>query len=553
MPNVYAINKTESSLSVDSWFVYYINNSNAEIVEVEGTQPSFIDVWLYLSGKDSIETKTFAANDYWNSRVIDSTDEQILRDFGVSLVNISGDPIIYGIDSSNSDFSFAPLGLYSGLRTNDLNADMSNFYVANGDGTWSNRKCIWSISAYSTPALTWKCHITKNGGDTSVKYNAFKYTLNGTPYWYVIDGVHDTWTDDLSAWGYREVPVGPVLPTVTFSDDISSGTISALTLPSGHSGYYTGVSFDSLRYYVKGTVSDTGSETRYWYGTSNTWHYGTVTWTDESIGDLSNKIAVNPPTSSGYLEQTVFKIVFITGGIAGYSPRDTSNLNKGQISQYTYNNGVHSITFYTTDSKWYENTDAGRITLRYLNGTISFKYLSAFDLVNVSGGTLSKVTTTDRYDMYNTWNDSVTLNARYASCSEYGVTTVTVCDSSNVFYNAFKYTVNGTYYYYVLDGTQTDWTDDLSGIGYNLIAYTSGSTLESGNTRAMLNSDGTGIVYDTSKTYTVTGLLRSSYESVISESSFVQRSSIIDDGGYAKYKQTYGRLTGMKYVKYTVS
>lgn len=204
MPNVSATNTTSSSITVAGHKTYYIDSTDAEIVEVERTQPAQIDVWFYLSAELD-EPKTFSANDYWNSRVIDSTDEQALRDFGVSLVNLGGDPIIYVIGSSNSEFSFAPLGLYRGLRILDLNADMSNFYVANGDSTWSIRKCIWSRSAYSTPALTWKCRITKNSGGTSVKYNAFKYLLSGTPYWYVIDGEHDTWTDDLSAWGYSEV------------------------------------------------------------------------------------------------------------------------------------------------------------------------------------------------------------------------------------------------------------------------------------------------------------------------------------------------------------
>jgi hypothetical protein len=56
---------------------------------------------------------------------------------------------------------------------------------------------------------------------------------------------------------------------------------------------------------------------------------------------------------------------------------------------------------------------------------------------------------------------------RVAVCSDSTATVITVYDSSNNPYNAFKYTSDGTDYYYVLDGTQTDWTDDLSGIGYS--------------------------------------------------------------------------------------
>lgn len=357
MSNVFLKNTTSSSITVEGHKMYYIDSTDAEIVEVEGTQPSFIDVWFYLSGIGSIETKTFAANDYWNSRVIDSTDEQTLRDFGVSLVDISGDSIIYGIDSSNSDFSFAPLGLYSGLRTGDLNADMSNFYVANGDGTWSNRKCIWSISAYSTPALTWKCHITKNGGDTSVKYNAFKYTLNGTPYWYVIDGEHDTWTDDLSAWGYSEVPVGPVLPTVNLLNY----------------GWYNRGSSDTGAYIASGAsfiLNDTSGNPLP-YDTSVI--YGVYMYYPARIGDGTRW--------------------------AGFSASNDSN----QI-------------------KLTNTSDTGVTVQRVI----------------------------------------------YATCSDSTATVVTVYDSSNVAYNAFKFTADNTDYYYVLDGVQSDWADDLAGIGYQL-------------------------------------------------------------------------------------
>ena len=61
-----------------------------------------------------------------------------------------------------------------------------------------------------------------------------------------------------------------------------------------------------------------------------------------------------------------------------------------------------------------------------------------------------------------------TRDATVAVCSSNLGTVVTVYDSSNNTYNAFKYTTNGTDYYYVLDGTQTDWTNDLAGIGYRL-------------------------------------------------------------------------------------
>lgn len=58
----------------------------------------------------------------------------------------------------------------------------------------------------------------------------------------------------------------------------------------------------------------------------------------------------------------------------------------------------------------------------------------------------------------------------YQTCDSTDATVITVYDSSNNPYNAFKYTSDGTDYYYVLDGTQTDWTDDLSSIGYHVLS-----------------------------------------------------------------------------------
>ena len=52
------------------------------------------------------------------------------------------------------------------------------------------------------------------------------------------------------------------------------------------------------------------------------------------------------------------------------------------------------------------------------------------------------------------------------SCSSTDASIVTVYSSSNEAFNAFKFTSNGTDYYYVLDEVQNDWTDDLSSIGY---------------------------------------------------------------------------------------
>lgn len=197
--------------------------------------------------------------------------------------------------------------------------------------------------------------------------------------------------------------------------DSASGTISGLTLPTSHSGSYTNVTFDTLRYYVKGTAIWLNSVTGAFFGkASTTWYYGTIEWTDESLGDLSSLIQVNPTSSNHLVQQTVFRIIFITGGINGYHPYDTgdSSENLGQITAYSYNNGVHSITFYRTKN-WWGFTGTGRIQFGYLDGTTAFNGLDAYDLILVNNGVLSKATTTDRYDMYNTYNGDITIHAEY--------------------------------------------------------------------------------------------------------------------------------------------
>lgn len=59
------------------------------------------------------------------------------------------------------------------------------------------------------------------------------------------------------------------------------------------------------------------------------------------------------------------------------------------------------------------------------------------------------------------------IESKYAVCDSASASVVAVY-GNGVIYNAFKYTANNTDYYYVLDGTQTNWTDNLSGLGYVL-------------------------------------------------------------------------------------
>lgn len=274
-------------------------------------------------------------------------------------------------------------------------------------------------------------------------YNAFKYTLDGVDYYYVLDGVQNDWTDDLNSIGYH-LPI---------PSDTATGTINNLALPTAHKEWYTNVTFESLRYYVKGTLSNTGSVQGTWLGIVGTWYYGVITWTDESVGDLTEKIAVSNFTQSAITPQSVFRIIFIFDGeITGWHPSDTLESNYNFVSAYTYNNGVHSITFHSAEP-WTSGSYAGRIQFRYLDGVTTFKNLSAFDLIGVENGVLSILTTTDRFNMYNTWAGNLTIKAYYAEPTSVTTYTNPVTnsvyakwrgnDSSNPNYSAYFRDVNG--------------------------------------------------------------------------------------------------------------
>lgn len=121
----------------------------------------YIEVMLNLSR--SMNTVTFSANDYWASYAETTASVNALNDFGVPLRTLNNAKFISA--TALSDFSFEPVGLYT-IGGVDVHADMSNFYCAAGpnnpDSDYGNNVNIYSINAYSTPVLTWKCRITRN-------------------------------------------------------------------------------------------------------------------------------------------------------------------------------------------------------------------------------------------------------------------------------------------------------------------------------------------------------------------------------------------------------
>lgn len=115
---------------------------------------------------------------------------------------------------------------------------------------------------------------------------------------------------DVNSTNSEIVEVKKIVPSQSGSDTSSGTVFNTLTLPKTHSGNYTEVLFDSLRYYAKGTISDTGSIGNI-YNFGGQYYYGTITWEDSSLGDLSDMILTSPPDRFSTRVQQTFLELFL--------------------------------------------------------------------------------------------------------------------------------------------------------------------------------------------------------------------------------------------------
>ena len=271
-------------------------------------------------------------------------------------------------------------------------------------------KSVMVVSIYHMEAEDAELVTVKNSQNE--RFNAFKVYKDGAPWWFVVGYAIDGWTNDLAAEGCEEV---------TGTTDTATGAVGSLVLPTEHAGQYNNVTFSSLRYYVAGKLSNYEGNFANAYGYSQQWYRGTVTWVDRSLGDLSSMIATNNPNNSTRVQQTILRLLFIDSNeYYGYSAWDTGNTNEySQIESYSYNDGVHTIRFWTSYGAWNRYAPEGRIMIRFLDGTTPFGSLDAFDIVQSYGGTLQKCTPLSRYVIYNAWgsNDggTITVSASYGA------------------------------------------------------------------------------------------------------------------------------------------
>lgn len=352
-------------------------------------------------------------------------------------------------------------------------------------------------------------------------YNAFKYTSDGTDYYYVLDGTQTDWTDNLSSIGYRTA-IFPLDLIVGMNIDNSTGNLIAVTFDYPLEENYWNTRVKSAE--DKELLQNLGLWVDYpefLYGSvlnTSSYRYEIIeiyTGVGEGVApfDLSDfyipdyqKLSLgctgsySTPVKSWKLRITPIPPVPALPTVTALY------LNPSHTAVEVIDTGLFGAGY----TLYYENGDT------YSESTIPLLGAAFGQNVQWSPSDVS-----NRFELV-LRNNKVVLDGKgaYSSyvqrieiCADTGVTIIIVYDSSNNPYNAFKYTSDGTDYYYVLDGTQTDWTDDLASIGYSdqllihgwMKADKSSVTLNAGSWAnwGLFNDSGSVLYVDTSKTYTL--------------------------------------------------
>lgn len=374
-------------------------------------------------------------------------------------------------------------------RTSDGYVKITN----NSGTTYTNLYGAWFAYCDSTSVTV----VTVYNLSNPIAYNAFKCVLNGTDYYYVMDnttGSTMNWTDDLSSIGYTLTPFTfeeyelypdssltsiRYMSNITSSSEISSATTTfrkQLFLDSSKAHPFV---YDTSKIYVKGS-------------------YPSGWWTPDPIQSTADM----PSSTTGTISSATFALILVgaldsTIGVNGYGwvlaitnyngNNSTSGdsryyvrvFSPGPLPTVSIINNFGSYNWLQTQSGTAVTVNAGDSVPLYIRsiGRAAYDSNKSYAVLQwqvtqqvTAGRTeFSIINDSGNVSAMNVSGSALSfLQARVAVCSSNQAEIVTVYNTSNEAFNAFKYTLDGTDYYYVLDGTQTDWTDDLGSIGYVL-------------------------------------------------------------------------------------
>ena len=260
-------------------------------------------------------------------------------------------------------------------------------------------------------------------------------------------------------------------------------------------------------------------------------------WTDDlsSIGYSATPPIVLPTVSTNGDFGLYNQFKFTTNGV-----------------DYTFNNNSITSVYINTSGTNYGDWDSGCTYAVVWYRDYASSYTGHIGIEPVESPSWASVQ--NKMFMHNLSGGDLTVAViKVAVCNTSNVTVITVYNSSNIAYNSFKYTTDGTEYYYVLDNMQTDWTDDLSSIGYSLTLTTQRAYLttpphndkymDTGRDYTVCDNSGNHITYDSSKIYNVVGGFRVDGTSV--SSSF----TLLGSFGILNLKNNGSRIE-VGYVEY---
>ena len=444
--------------------------------------------WLYVN--TNLSYKTIQPN----------ADEQLV-------FSISKSPAPY--DSSKS-YGVMIMQQYE----NGASGDSTLFSIIN----YSDTIGVKNISSNAVDAYAFRIAICSSSqaiivivySSNNTAYNAFKYTLDGVDYYYVLDNIQTDWTDDLSSIGYTLTPV-ITLPTIWQSranvspsnQTIAVDGISLLSRDGQVITYYSDYSY-AFRRWVKFTTTDRSpgeiiSNAGYLAvkntGTSDV----TGVYNVDYAACSSNQAEVVTVYNANNEAYNAFK--FTSNGADYYYVLDEVQTDwVNDLSSIGYSL-IKTLPTVSMSGEFGENNMLACASGQNPRG--SFVYISAnsteqpyiygtdrrpvYD-VNKTYATVYAVDDEDnRIDativgyvndgssnllVKNLGNNTILYNSsKVAACSSNESEVVTVYNLSNEAFNAFKYNLDGTDYYYILDDIQTEWTDNLDEIGYSLIQF----------------------------------------------------------------------------------
>ena len=270
--------------------------------------------------------------------------------------------------------------------------------------------------------------------------------------YFILDGTHTSWVDDITVEGYTETPSQETCY-------VSGGT--GPTLVNDQIYYYSGTrvynnSGSIYRYNATKTYSVDSIYNK--NGNLITGRTGTVhndgTYITISVSGNTDLYAATVKLNITNLLPTVelFSVdgykdyVYISnlGNAVSIQPNTTGDFyiiptsgDTGERTEYD-NSKIYSLSYW----EYNEGVLYGR---------------TGIDVISNSGWI--------GWRSLGNWGF---LRGKLYSCDSTSTSVVTVYSSSDFEYNAFKFTLSGTDYYYVLDEVQTEWTNDLSSIGYSL-------------------------------------------------------------------------------------